>query len=94
MSKDLVCAKITISGVVQGVGYRYFAMRKANQYGLNGYVKNLYNEDVEIEVEGGRGLVNDFIGELKVGPMSGRVSNVMVEWKEYQNKYNKFDVKF
>ena len=92
--KDLVCAKIVISGVVQGVGYRYFAIRKANKFGLGGYVKNLYNGDVEVEVEGERGLVNDFIEELKIGPISGRITNVNIEWKEYQNRYRNFDLKF
>ena len=91
---DSVCAKIVISGVVQGVGYRYFATRKAGEYGLGGYVKNLYNGDVEIEVEGEKGLVNDFIQELKAGPISSRVTDINIQWKEYQNKYRDFHVKF
>jgi acylphosphatase len=91
---DLVCVRIVISGVVQGVGYRYFAMKKAKDCGFGGYVKNLYNGDVEVEVEGEKGLINDFIEELKVGPMSSQVTNVNVEWRDYQNRYNNFDVKF
>lgn len=92
--KDLVCAKIIISGVVQGVGYRYFAVRKANEYSLFGYTRNLYNGDVEVEVEGERGLVSDFIEELKIGPASSSVTNLSIEWKNHQNKYTSFDIEF
>ncbi|MBU4444237.1 acylphosphatase, partial [bacterium] len=48
-------AEIVVRGMVQGVGYRYFAYRKANQYGLCGYVKNLPRDDVQCEVEGEEG---------------------------------------
>jgi acylphosphatase len=92
--KDLACAKIVISGVVQGVGYRYFAVRKANEYGLFGYTRNLYNGDVEVEVEGKRGLVSDFIEELKMGPTSSSVTNLSVEWKNHQSKYTSFNIEF
>ena len=94
MMQDLVTAKITITGVVQGVGYRYFAVRKANQYGLGGYVKNLRNGDVETEIEGDRGLINDFIKELRIGPASSHVTDIKIQWKEYQNKYKDFDLEF
>ena len=94
MTQDLVCAKIIVSGVVQGVGYRYFAVRKANQYGLGGYVKNLPDGDVELEVEGEKGLINDFVKELGIGPASSYVANVKIEWKEHQNKYKNFNLKF
>ena len=34
-------AHLLVSGSVQGVGYRYFALRKAIAYGLRGFAKNL-----------------------------------------------------
>lgn len=52
MSDELINAHLLISGMVQGVGYRWFVMRKANEYNLKGYVRNLYTDDVEVEVEG------------------------------------------
>ncbi len=46
-------AHIIVRGLVQGVGFRYFAYRHAVNLGLTGWVRNLYNDDVELEVEGG-----------------------------------------
>ncbi|MDH4223945.1 MAG: acylphosphatase [candidate division Zixibacteria bacterium] len=94
MSPDKIAAYIIISGVVQGVGYRYFVYRKAGEYNLKGYVRNLYSDDVEIEVEGDRGMLLDFIKDLKVGPRSAHVTRINIEWKEPQNNFTEFQIKF
>ena len=39
-------------GRVQGVGFRYYAVQKAVQLGLAGWVRNRYDGSVEMEVEG------------------------------------------
>jgi acylphosphatase len=87
-------AHIIVSGMVQGVGYRYFVYRKASEYNLKGYVKNLYNDDVEIEVEGDKGLILDFINDLKAGPRSAHVTQVKVDWEECENKFSEFQIRF
>ncbi len=92
--EGLVGAHLIISGLVQGVGYRWVVMRKAEEYNLKGYVKNLYNGDVEVEVEGYRPMIIDFVKELRVGVMSAHVTDVKIEWSEYKNKYKSFDIKF
>ena len=38
---------ITVGGMVQGVGYRYFTVTAALKFGLTGWVRNLMNGDVE-----------------------------------------------
>ena len=86
----MVTAKIIVSGLVQGVGYRYFCYRKASEYGLSGYAKNLFNGDVELEVEGDKNLINDFMKELKIGPSRSKVTGINVDFEEYQNKYTEF----
>lgn len=48
-------------GRVQGVGFRYYAVQKANQLGLTGWVKNLYDGSVEMEVEGQEELIDQLI---------------------------------
>jgi acylphosphatase len=85
--------KITVIGLVQGVSYRYFCHRKATEYGIKGWVRNLYNGNVELEIEGESGIVNDFIKELKVGPVSSRVKNVMVVEKEFKGDFKNFEIK-
>ena len=49
---DIIRKHIIFHGSVQGVGFRYYSEHKANQLRLTGWVKNLYNGDVEMEVQG------------------------------------------
>ena len=42
---------VTVSGMVQGVGYRYFTVTEARKFGLAGWVRNLMNGDVELEAQ-------------------------------------------
>ncbi len=89
-----VAAKITVKGLVQGVGFRYFTYHHALKLGLKGYVKNLYSGDVETEIEGDRSIIEEFISILKAGPRSSRITNVIVEWKPFTGKYKSFDITF
>ena len=49
---ELKRAKIIVTGLVQGVGFRYFAMRHADNLNLKGYTQNLFTGEVLTEVEG------------------------------------------
>jgi acylphosphatase len=84
---------IVVQGLVQGVGYRYFVYRHASRLGLSGWVRNLYNDDVELEVEGDRSLIEEFIKELKVGPRSAHVKDLKIEWLDYANRYHAFEIR-
>lgn len=86
-------AHIVVRGRVQGVGYRYYVHRHAAKLGLSGYIRNLYNGDVEVEVEGIRSLIDQLIGLLKLGPRSAEVSDVQVEWKEPTKLYSGFEIR-
>ena len=48
--KTKIRKHIIFYGRVQGVGFRYYAVQKANQLGLTGWVKNLYDGSVEMKV--------------------------------------------
>lgn len=87
-------AHIIVKGIVQGVGFRWFVEREAKELGLVGYVKNLFNGDVEVEVEGDRSLIEELIKQLKVGNRPSHVTGVQVSWLEFQNKYNNFRIAF
>lgn len=52
---------IVFYGRVQGVGFRYYAVNKANQLGLTGWVKNLLDGTVEMEVQGEEPLIDQLI---------------------------------
>ena len=83
-------AHLFVSGLVQGVGYRFYAMRKANAYGVSGFAKNLMDGRVEVVVEGSRSMVEQFISDLKVGPMSAHVSDIRIEWDQPTYEFNGF----
>jgi len=57
-------AKISVHGVVQGVGFRPFVYRLAHEHNLKGWVRNT-SGNVEIEVEGGEEALEDFLSDLE-----------------------------
>ncbi len=91
---EYVAAHITVKGQVQGVGFRWFTQRKARLIGVKGYVRNVYNGDVEIFVEGEKEHILELIDEVSAGPSMAFVSSVTVDWQPYEEKYTTFSVNF
>jgi len=85
---------LTIKGRVQGVGYRWFTRQCANELSVNGYVKNLYNGDVEVFVEGETTALERFMLDLKQGPSFSRVDQIVIKEFPYEAKYTDFQVTF
>ena len=88
-----VHAAITVKGLVQGVGYRWFVNRHSVALGLKGYVKNNYDDSVQVEVEGDRSLIEELINHLRAGPRSAHVKDLRVEWSEPKNLFLGFSIK-
>lgn len=86
--------KVEILGDVQGVGFRFFAERRAIQLGLHGWVGNRYDGAVEVEAEGRAEAVDQFLAALRQGPRSARVEDVRVQWLPYRGDLPPFTVKF
>lgn len=84
--------KIVVSGRVQGVGYRYFIARFADELGMTGYAKNLFNGDVEIIAEGRREFLDALIEKAGEGPLGAKVNTCKVEWLDFKKKYDKFEI--
>jgi hydrogenase maturation protein HypF len=77
-TSTLGLARISVKGVVQGVGFRPFVYQLANARGLKGWVCNT-SEDVKIEVEGEAKDIDGFLQDLedKAPPVS-RIESVSV----------------
>ena len=86
-------ARIMVEGDVQGVGFRYFISHRAQLLPLNGYVRNLVDGSVEIEVEGEKSAIEQLLVFAKVGPQHAQVENVKIEWKESRGLYSHFGVR-
>lgn len=94
MSKNFARAEIVVKGLVQGVGFRYFAYSRANELALHGFVKNLFSGEVFTIVEGERYLIEDFFDTLKVGPRSAHVKNASIFWTEPTCEFTKFEIRY
>lgn len=74
-----VARRYIISGRVQGVGYRYFAVRAAERLGVAGTVRNLADGSVEAVAEAAVATLIEFRAELERGPRFGRVDAISEE---------------
>lgn len=68
--------RLTVSGKVQGVYYRQSTCEVANKLGLSGFVQNLPNGDVLIEVYGEESKVEELYQWSLKGPMLAQVKSV------------------
>jgi acylphosphatase len=67
---------MSVSGKVQGVGYRFFARERALFRGITGWVQNSYSGNVEIEAQGSPEQLEAYINELWEGPLFGSVADI------------------
>jgi acylphosphatase len=89
--KDRLHAIVT--GYVQGVGFRYYVLDAAVALGVNGWVRNLWNGDVEVIAEGEREALEKLLAMLRRGPRAAHVSGVDIEWGEFAGEFSSFHVK-
>lgn len=73
---------VFVSGIVQGVGYRFTTLDRANQLGVSGWVRNLPDERVEAMFEGTKAAVEEMIRWCHQGPPGAVVKDVVVDYEE------------
>jgi acylphosphatase len=81
-----------IKGDVQGVGFRYFLIRRAQELGLTGWVANRDDGVVEFVAEGTRRDLELLERAARNGPRQARVSAVEVNWTEATGGLSRFDI--
>jgi acylphosphatase len=81
-----------VHGDVQGVGYRYFVQRKAQQLGLRGWVRNNDDGTVELVAEGTRRQLEDLKRAVEEGPRLARVDRVETKWSEGTGTLDRFEL--
>jgi acylphosphatase len=85
--------KALISDRVQGVGFRSYARRYANAFGLSGWVTNLYDGRVEVVAEGEKAKILQYIRLLEEGSTWSRVDSISVDWRQYKGDLTSFSIK-
>ena len=94
MSESTVRAHIVVSGLVQGVCYRYFTSEQAKKLNLAGWVRNLPTGEVEAEVEGDRSAVEALMKAMKVGPRAAHVKDMKIDWLEAVGDASGFHIRY
>ncbi|MEK6302694.1 MAG: acylphosphatase [Acidobacteriota bacterium] len=88
----IIARRFIVRGRVQGVGFRYFAIRAARECGVVGTVRNLGDGSVEAIAEGSTEAIGAFRLEMEQGPSYSHVTNVD-EWEmQPTGRYKGFEV--
>jgi acylphosphatase len=87
--------KYFVSGIVQGVGFRYFAQHAAQKLRLSGYVRNLRDGRVEAYAIGTLEQLAGFRTTLERGPRFSNVTEVREETASLDLQYaNEFSITY
>lgn len=88
----LIRKHVIFKGRVQGVGFRYYCQGIATRMELTGWVRNLYNGDVEMEVQGDERDVEMYLYKINQGDRFIRIDEMEVTIEEIVQE-NKFIIK-
>ena len=86
--------KIVISGEVQGINFRFFTKKKADELGIKGYIKNLENGNVEAIFQGDEDSIKKIINWCKKGPSSAKVDSIEINQIKLEKEYKEFKIEF
>lgn len=78
---------IKIAGRVHGVGFRYFAYKKADAYNITGWVKNCDDGSVEVLIAGKESDVEKMVKAISNGPPMANVTRITELNSEKEPEY-------
>lgn len=84
----------TLSGRVQGVGFRAFVLHQALDLGLTGTVRNIYfpSRRVEVVAEGPEAALRQLLDQISAGPSMASVANITVTWEQASGGFPDFSI--
>jgi acylphosphatase len=82
------------SGRVQGVGFRFAVCRIADKLEVTGFVRNLWDGDVEIIAEGTQRELSEFLHQIRNSPLRRHIERDAVSWKKPTGEFEQFGVSF
>jgi acylphosphatase len=83
-----------VVGDVQGVGFRYFVIQKAQSLTLHGYVRNDSNGNVEVVAQGRRSALEHLLVLLRQGPAAAQVYEVHTAWRTPTEHVSGFHIRW
>ncbi|GGH96512.1 acylphosphatase [Arthrobacter liuii] len=91
-AQEVVRLDARVFGMVQGVGFRYWTMGKAEELRLSGQVKNLDDGSVSVIAEGPEPQIRDLLDWLNSNRTPGRVERVDASMSEAGGSFRGFRV--
>ncbi|MEH0154733.1 acylphosphatase [Limibacter armeniacum] len=82
---------ITVTGNVQGVAYRAYTQKKATELGLKGFVRNLEDGSVYLEIEGEQLPLAKMLSWCQKGSPTAKVTSMQVKMGPLKG-YQQFDI--
>lgn len=86
-------AHVTITGIVQGVGFRHSLWRRAIEKSLTGWVRNRRDGSVEALFQGDKSLIEDILEWCRSGPVHAKVYEVNVSWGNEEERFDSFTIR-
>ena len=93
MTPDQVRLEATARGRVQGVGFRYFVLRRGMDLGLTGWVANESDGSVRCVAEGPRSDLEALLESMEVGPAGALVERVSARWSNATGDLRDFGIR-
>ncbi len=81
---------LLVSGIVQGVSFRYYTVEEARRLGVAGWVRNLADGRVEVEAEGEKRAVEALVAWCRRGPPAAQVDDVAATWSGFAGDLGPF----
>lgn len=78
--------EVLVTGLVQGVGFRYFTCKEAKSLGIGGYAKNLYDGTVQIQMFGRHKQLLKLLKWLEIGPKTSVIDTIAVNKIAYRQE--------
>jgi acylphosphatase len=91
--RDRERREVYYSGRVQGVGFRFTVRAIASRYDVVGFVRNLSDGRVQLEVEGEPSEIDRFVQEIQQ-EMQSYIENVQQIVGDETGRFDSFDIKF
>lgn len=86
--------RLIIKGRVQGVWFRDSTRTEAKRLGVQGWVRNLANGNVEVLAEADESPINKFVDYCRKGPRHAMVDSIEESWEEWQGEFDSFNIVF
>ena len=81
-----------VYGYVQGVGFRMYVRLEAQRLGVVGWVRNRWDDSVEVVAEGDRARLDALLDGLRRGPAEAGVERVDEAWLPATGEFKQFGI--